>query len=376
MRAASGCVARGSCSAPGGPCVLLGAGVTEGPAARCVSTRSRSMRARMCARAIHEAVVDDHAERLGEGVRFPAVVVSATTRAAALPTSRLARPRCSVRRMARSSGGQRRPPLRGDLLGGAGSCARAGSTRSCQMAMVLRPRPSAATISSRSGSHALTCRSRPDRCAETGAASVPLPAAVAGEVSVDTSGEMAGSAGRAGGRGPANPHQPTKKPARIKVNSGARSMDAATPKRCPDATAGTDQRMRARLDRWAVQRDLRAEPERQPAERAPPDGNGGAGHDGPDVGVLAEAAERLEPPCGPRRRRRPPRIAKIAHTWPASQHGLRGLIPTRPSRLFVPEGHTRCRPSWHRPDRRAPGCRCGSLLRDAARCRVDQSPAA
>ena len=71
--AASGCVARGSCSAPGGPCVLLGAGVTEGPAARCVSTRSRSMRARMCARAIDEAVVDDHAERLGEGVRFPAV---------------------------------------------------------------------------------------------------------------------------------------------------------------------------------------------------------------------------------------------------------------------------------------------------------------
>ena len=72
-RAASGCVARGSCSAPGGPCVLLGAGVTEGPAARCGSTRSRSMRARMCARAIDEAVVDDHAERLGEGVRFPAV---------------------------------------------------------------------------------------------------------------------------------------------------------------------------------------------------------------------------------------------------------------------------------------------------------------
>ena len=69
------------------------------------------------------------------------------------------------------------------------------------MAMALRPRPSAATISSRSGSHALTCGARPDRCAETGAASVPLPAAVAGEESVDTSGEMAGSAGRAGGRG-------------------------------------------------------------------------------------------------------------------------------------------------------------------------------
>ena len=33
--------------------------------------------------------------------------------------------------------------------------------------------------------------------------------------------------------GPTNPHQPTKKPARVKVNSGARSMDAATPKRCP-----------------------------------------------------------------------------------------------------------------------------------------------
>ncbi|MCY4025512.1 MAG: hypothetical protein OXH75_04260 [Acidobacteria bacterium] len=30
--------------------------------------------------AIDEAVVDDHAERLGEGVRFAAVVVSATAR--------------------------------------------------------------------------------------------------------------------------------------------------------------------------------------------------------------------------------------------------------------------------------------------------------
>ena len=45
--------------------------------------------------AIDEAVVDDHAERRGEGVRFPAVVVPATARAAVLSTSPLARPRCS-----------------------------------------------------------------------------------------------------------------------------------------------------------------------------------------------------------------------------------------------------------------------------------------
>ncbi len=48
-RAASGCLARGSCSAPVGLafCSVQG---PEGPAARCVSTRSRSTRARMCAR--------------------------------------------------------------------------------------------------------------------------------------------------------------------------------------------------------------------------------------------------------------------------------------------------------------------------------------
>ncbi|MCY4121621.1 MAG: hypothetical protein OXG72_11955 [Acidobacteria bacterium] len=45
--------------------------------------------------AIDEAVVDDHAERLGEGVRFAAVVVSAT--AVLLPCRHLDRlgPRCS-----------------------------------------------------------------------------------------------------------------------------------------------------------------------------------------------------------------------------------------------------------------------------------------
>ena len=343
--AASGCVARGSCSAPGGPCVLLGAGVTEGPAARCVSTRSRSMRARMCARAIDEAVVDDHAERLGEGVRFPAVVVSATARAAALPTSRLARPRCSVRRMARSSGARRRPPLRGDLLGGAGSCAR------CRVDQVLPDGHGVAAAAERGDDQLAVGLTRADLRRSTG----PLR------------GDGCGVGALAGRRGRRRVGGHLRRNGRFcRASRRPGSMDAATPKRCPMRPPAPINGC-ARLDRWAVQRDLRAEPERQPAERALPDGNGG---------VLAEAAERLEPPCGPRRRRRPPRIAKTAHTWPASQHGLRGLIPTRPSRLLVPEGHTRCRPPWHRPDRRAPGCRCGSLLRDAARCRVDQSPAA
>ena len=65
--------------------------------------------------AIDEAVVDDHAERLGEGVRFPAAVVSATARAAALPTSRLARPRCRGHPWQPSARLRRRPedaPLR------------------------------------------------------------------------------------------------------------------------------------------------------------------------------------------------------------------------------------------------------------------------
>ncbi len=48
---------------------------------------------------------------------------------------------------------------------------------------------------------ALACGARLGRCAGTGAvSSVPLPAVVAGEESVDTSEEMAGFAGRAGRR--------------------------------------------------------------------------------------------------------------------------------------------------------------------------------
>ena len=81
------------------------------------------------------------------------------------------------------------------------------STRSCQIAMALRPRPSASAISSRYGSHALALGARPGR--GTGAESVDTSALVAGfrvgvgghlpemagfdrPESVDTSGEMAG----------------------------------------------------------------------------------------------------------------------------------------------------------------------------------------
>ena len=270
---------------------------------------------------------------------------SATARAAALPTSRLARPGCSVRRMARSSGGRRRPPLRGDLLGGAGSCAR------CRVDQVLPDGHGVAAAAERGDDQLAVGLTRADLRRSTG----PLR------------GDGCGVGALAGRRGRRRVGGHLRRNGRFcRASRRPGSMDAATPKRCPMRPPAPINGC-ARLDRWAVQRDLRAEPEGQPAERALPDGNGG---------VLAEAAERLEPPCGPRRRRRPPRIAKTAHTWPASQHGLRGLIPTRPSRLLVPEGHTRCRPPWHRPDRRAPGCRCGSLLRDAARCRADQSPAA
>ena len=59
--------------------------------------------------------------------------------------------------------------------------------------MALRPRPSASTISSRYGSHALALGARPGR--GTGAESVDTSALVAGfgrPESVDTSSEIAG----------------------------------------------------------------------------------------------------------------------------------------------------------------------------------------
>ncbi len=153
----------------------------------------------MCARAIDEAVVDDHAERLGEGVRFPAVSFRDSSRCCLADISTgsatlLGAPHSQVVWRSASSSTSWRPS------GGLALVLSAGSTKSCQMAMALRPRPSAATISSRSGSHALTCGARPDRCAETGAASMPLPAAVAGEESVDTSGEAVSPEACEGGR--------------------------------------------------------------------------------------------------------------------------------------------------------------------------------
>jgi hypothetical protein len=67
------------------------------------------------------------------------------------------------------------------------------STRSCQIAIALRPRPSASAISSRYGSHALALGARPGR--GTGAESVdtsPLVAGFGRSESVDTLPEMAG----------------------------------------------------------------------------------------------------------------------------------------------------------------------------------------
>src|SRR4030095_16302349 len=67
------------------------------------------------------------------------------------------------------------------------------STRSCQMAMALRPRRRASAITSRYGSHALALGARPGR--GTGAESVDISALVAafdGPDSVDTSTEIAG----------------------------------------------------------------------------------------------------------------------------------------------------------------------------------------
>src|SRR5262245_54200483 len=67
------------------------------------------------------------------------------------------------------------------------------STRSCQIAIALRPRPSASAISSRYGSHALALGARPG-CGTTPESvdtSVLVPG-FGGEESVDTSLEMAG----------------------------------------------------------------------------------------------------------------------------------------------------------------------------------------
>ena len=137
--------------------------------------------------------------------------------------------------------------------------------------------------------------------------------------------------------GPANPHQPTKKPAQGELGRAVDGRGDA--EALPDATAGADQRMRARLDRRVVQHDLRAERERQPAERAPPDGNGGAGHDGPDVGVLAEAAERLEPPdVGGGADRRALRVVVVAQREEAHRDPDRGQYIVHHGRPAPPAG--------------------------------------
>ena len=54
--------------------------------------------------------------------------------------------------------------------------------------------------------------------------------------------------------------------------------------------------MRAGLDRRAVEHDLGSEADREPAEAATPDGNGGPGRNGPYIGVFAEVAERFDAP--------------------------------------------------------------------------------
>src|SRR5689334_3326553 len=67
------------------------------------------------------------------------------------------------------------------------------STRSCQIAIALRPRRSASAISARYGSHALALGARPGR--GSGAQSVDTSALVAGFAlaeAVDTSSELAG----------------------------------------------------------------------------------------------------------------------------------------------------------------------------------------
>jgi hypothetical protein len=67
------------------------------------------------------------------------------------------------------------------------------STRSCQMAIALRPRRSASMISSRYGSHALALGARPGRgIAPTSVDTSVLVAACGESESVDTGSEIAG----------------------------------------------------------------------------------------------------------------------------------------------------------------------------------------
>ena len=69
--------------------------VTEGPAARCESTRSRSMRARMCERRLTRPSSMTMRSASARASGFLPWSFPRRARAAALPTSRLARPRCS-----------------------------------------------------------------------------------------------------------------------------------------------------------------------------------------------------------------------------------------------------------------------------------------
>ena len=109
------------------------------------------------------------------------------------------------------------------------------------MAMALRPRPSASTIRSRYASQALACGARPGRSSDAEAASpATVSAAGVGEGSVDTSDEMAGFAGRAGGRPPASHHHARG----LQVAAGrlapdpGRSLDAS--QRPPEASQRQD----------------------------------------------------------------------------------------------------------------------------------------
>src|SRR5688572_9882037 len=71
------------------------------------------------------------------------------------------------------------------------------STRSCQIAIALRPRPSASTISSRYGSHALALGARPGRGIAPGSVDTSaLVAGFGGPASVDTAAEMTGFDGQ------------------------------------------------------------------------------------------------------------------------------------------------------------------------------------
>lgn len=81
------------------------------------------------------------------------------------------------------------------------------STRFCQIAIALRPRAAASSMTSRYGSHALADGARPGRCIATAApASVDSPTPVAGfapSESVDTSLLVAGFGGHTRGLPPA-----------------------------------------------------------------------------------------------------------------------------------------------------------------------------